>query len=121
MYLVHWGFNALDDNNQFKRIPMYKIWAAMEECVEKGYTRHIGVSNFNTQILLDMLSYCNIKPANNQIELHPFMQQPELVKFCQDNEISLTAYSPLSAPGRSAGGVQGGSGLFKSNLIKYSP
>lgn len=63
-----------------------------------------------------MLTYCKIHPANNQIELHPYCQQPELVEFCQKNNITLTAYSPLSAPGRKFGGNKGGSALENSTI-----
>jgi len=50
---------------------MYKIWAQMEALVDKGLVKSIGVSNFNVQSLWDMLSYARIKPACNEVELHP--------------------------------------------------
>ena len=52
-------------------IPMYKIWEQMEALVEKGLTKSIGVSNFNVQMVWDMLSYAKIKPVVNEVELHP--------------------------------------------------
>ena len=51
------------------KIPNYKVWADMEDMVAKGYTKSIGVSNFNVQLLLDMLAYWNIKPVSNEIEI----------------------------------------------------
>lgn len=50
---------------------MHKTWAEMEDLVRQGYTKSIGVSNFNVQSLVDMLTYCEIKPVCNQVELHP--------------------------------------------------
>ena len=63
MYLIHWP------NNFFStpKVPMHVLWAKMESLVDKGLTRGIGVSNFNLQLLSDMLTYCKIKPACNQI------------------------------------------------------
>lgn len=51
----------------------------MEECVRKGYTKHIAVSNFNGQLLADLLTFCKIKPIINQIENHPYLPQQSLV------------------------------------------
>lgn len=53
------------------------------------------MSNYNVQSLVDLLSYAKIKPVSNQVELHVFNQQPELVRFCKKAEILITAYSPL--------------------------
>ena len=55
----------------------------MESFIEKGYTKHIGVSNFNVQSLLNLLSFCKIKPLVNQIEFHPYLFQKNLVDFCR--------------------------------------
>lgn len=50
---------------------MHKLWAQLENLVKKGLCKSIGVSNFNIQLLADMLTYCEIKPAVNQIQLYP--------------------------------------------------
>ena len=63
MYMIHFPKNEVDENGNFVKNPMHKVWAGMEECVELGLTKHIGISNFNVQLICDMLSYCNIKPA----------------------------------------------------------
>ena len=78
LYLVHWPIairEVTDQNGEasFQRIkiPMYKIWEQMEGLVDKGLVKSIGVSNFNTQLLWDMLNYARIHPVCNEIELHP--------------------------------------------------
>jgi diketogulonate reductase-like aldo/keto reductase len=67
----------------------------MEDCVRKGLCRAIGVSNFNVQLLLDLLSYAEIKPAVNEIEYHPFLRQENLVNFCQSMSIQIIGYRPF--------------------------
>jgi len=105
LYLIHWPTPpSTEDKKSFQKIPMHKIWEGMEKCVEEGLVRSIGISNFNTQIICDMLTYAKIQPAVNQIECHPYLQQTDFVEFCQRHNIHVTAYSPLSSPGRPVGG-----------------
>ena len=105
MFLIHWPVNGQNKSKTgFVENPMYEIWAGMEKWVEKGLTKSIGISNFNVQLIWDMLIYWNIKPAYNQVEIHPYHQSPELSKFWIENEIAVVAYSPLSAPSRPWGG-----------------
>ena len=80
-------------------IPLSETWSAMEQLVIEGKTRYIGVSNFNVQLLSDLLSYCKIRPFANQIELHPHLAQPSLVHWCQSQYIEIIAYSPFGSPG----------------------
>jgi alcohol dehydrogenase (NADP+) len=72
LYLIHWPITNLGDDGKFEKLPMYKIWSNMEKCVELGLTKNIGVSNFNTQLLADMMTYADITPAVNQVEIHPY-------------------------------------------------
>ena len=74
---------------------MHKIWAQMEALVDKGLVKSIGVSNFNVQLVWDMLSYCRIKPAVNEVELNPLCVQDKLVTFLKANDITPIAYSPI--------------------------
>eukprot|EP00043_Microstomoeca_roanoka_P025659 m.9366 g.9366 ORF g.9366 m.9366 type:complete len:334 (-) comp5715_c0_seq1:169-1170(-) len=78
-------------------VPLSETWAAMEELVDAGLVRDIGVSNFNCQLLADLLSYARIKPSVNQVELHPYLTQEFLVRFCKQNDVVVTGYSPFGA------------------------
>eukprot|EP01039_Chlorochromonas_danica_P006828 gene6828-7543_t len=79
------------------KAPLHKTWAAMETLVHSGLVRHIGVSNFNVQLLMDVLSYATIRPFCNQVEIHPYNTQESLREVCQRNEIRVVAYSPLAS------------------------
>ncbi|RAL10544.1 aldo/keto reductase family protein [Aspergillus homomorphus CBS 101889] len=70
-------------------------WAAMERLVDKGKVRLIGVSNFNTLKINRLLQTARIPPAVNQIEIHPYLQQTELVAFCKERGIHVMAHQPL--------------------------
>ena len=74
---------------------MHVIWPIMEGLVEKGYTKYIGVSNYNVQSLLNLLSFCKIKPLVNEIEFHPYLYQRKLVEFCRRENIIVFGYNPL--------------------------
>ena len=62
----------------------------------------IGVSNFSAKKIRDLLPHCTIKPEVNQVELHPLLQQPELVAYCASEGIHVTAYAPLGSSDRPA-------------------
>lgn len=65
-YLDHLPFSIYkDEEGQTYKFPIHKMWTLMESFVEKGYTKSIGVSNYHVQLLMDLLSYCKIKPVNN--------------------------------------------------------
>lgn len=73
-----------------------KTWQAVEEILAEGKARSIGVSNYTIRHLEEMRGFAKVMPAVNQIELHVFLQQPELIKYCQQNNIIVEAYSPLA-------------------------
>lgn len=73
-----------------------KAWKALEEIQASGGAKNIGVSNYTVRHLEDMKKYASVMPSINQVELHVFLQQPELVEYCRKNNIQLEAYSPLA-------------------------
>lgn len=109
MYLIHWPvaykFEHISPKDASEMIPLEQLpiietWQAMEELAKQGLAKNIGVSNFSIKKLQDLLNKASIKPSNNQVELHPYLQQEELLKFCNNNKILLTAYSPLGSSPR---------------------
>jgi len=112
LYLMHWGVaesvnatRALDENGCLvtPKISVRETWEAMEGLVKNGLVKAIGVANFTGPMLIDLLTYANIKPAMVQIELHPYNQQSKFVTFCLNQGIAVTAYSPLGNPGNKRG------------------
>ena len=67
----------------------------MELCVTKGYVRHLGISNFNGQLLMELLTVAKIKPVAIQVEIHPYLPNNPLVELAQKNGIIPIAYTPL--------------------------
>jgi D-xylose reductase len=80
------------------RVPIAETWGAMESLVRSGLVRHIGVSNFGTSLLRDLMACAAIRPSVLQVELHPFLTQEKLLRFCREERIAVTAFSPLGAP-----------------------
>ncbi|KAF7173884.1 hypothetical protein CNMCM5623_006130 [Aspergillus felis] len=76
-------------------VPIKDTWAAMEKLVEKGKVRAIGVSNFTRQKIEELMTTARIRPAVNQIEAHPYLQQRDLLEWSKQQGIVITAYSPL--------------------------
>lgn len=106
LYLIHWGiaFEYGDDPEPVRNgaattepVALYQTWQAMEQLVKKGLVKSIGVANYTAPMIVDLLSYAQIKPTMNQIEIHPYNSQRDLVEFCQKNHIQVTAYSPLGS------------------------
>jgi len=73
-----------------------KNWPLMEEIYQSGRAKAIGVSNYTIRHLEELLAQANIKPAVNQVELHVYLQQPELVEYCRQHDIAVEAYSPIA-------------------------
>lgn len=104
LFLIHWMQPNCDwqnaEGNYIKQEPLHKTWEAMEQLVEQGLVRSIGVSNCPVVTLMEIFTYAKVKPAVNQIELHPLLVQKEAVDF-QRNKlgVQVTAYAPLGAAG----------------------
>merc|ERR1719516_899295 len=111
LYLIHWPHAFKRGEDKFPKTEagdvMYDqsihptdTWLAMEKLVEKGLVKSIGVSNFNSEQIEDILKRGNIKPVTNQVECHPHLNQEKLINFCKERDITITAYSPLGSPDR---------------------
>ncbi len=71
----------------------------MEKLVDIGLAKNIGVSNFQPQLILDVLRYARYEPQVLQVEIHPYNPQSQLVDFCKVHGIAVTAYSSLGPQG----------------------
>ena len=107
LYLVHWPVAHPTKELAMTNRPQYEVWREMEECSKLGLAKAIGISNFNVQSVMNILSLCEIKPAVNQIEIHPFLPQEGLVETCQRLGIVVTGYSTLARGGNDATRVFG--------------
>lgn len=89
----------MDENGVavIKEVSMTETWSAMEELVQRGKVRAIGVSNFTIAHLEELKQTAKIMPTVNQVELHPYLPQPALLKYCQEHGIQITGYSPLGS------------------------
>ncbi|KAK9883005.1 hypothetical protein WA026_001218 [Henosepilachna vigintioctopunctata] len=112
LYLIHMPFSFFGDEESYAPLKdndgsvqldvnanIVETWGEMEQQVEKGRTRSIGLSNFNMEQVERICKSCKIVPSVLQVELHAYLQQKELVEKCKELGIVVTAYSPLGSPG----------------------
>lgn len=111
LYLVHWPFpnyhppgcsvdSRSPDAKPYIHENFMKTWRQMERLVKAGLVKHIGTSNMTVPKLKLLLRDAEIKPACNEMELHPHFQQPEFFKFCMDNNIQPIGFCPIGSPTR---------------------
>ncbi len=86
LYLIHWPVKDV----------FVESWKIMEEYYKKGVFRAIGVSNFHKQHMEELLKYAEIVPAVNQVELHPFLSQEQLVNYNTEKGIAVECWGPLA-------------------------
>lgn len=97
-----WDNQDIDDSDNGRNIISHSIhdtWQQMEHVLELGLVRAIGVCNFPIILLHELLSRAKIPPAVHQVECHPYLQQTQLLRYCQIHDIHVQAYSPLGTPG----------------------
>jgi diketogulonate reductase-like aldo/keto reductase len=111
LYLVHWPFPnhhppGCDVTVRNPHAVPYihenymHTWRKMEELVDRGLVRHIGTSNMTIPKMDPLLRDARIKPAVNEMELHPHFQQPEFFRYLVERGIQPVGYSPLGSPAR---------------------
>ncbi|GLB35875.1 putative aldo keto reductase [Lyophyllum shimeji] len=90
-----------DDNGvvRVQNTPMQETWRAMEELVDEGHAKNIGLSNCNGALILDVLRYARIEPQVLQVELHPYLTQDALIDLAKTLGIAVTAYSSFGPQG----------------------
>lgn len=99
-YPPGWFFepDAPNPSMQSIKVPVAETWGAMEELVDAGLVRTIGVCNFGISLLRDLQAVARIQPSSLQVEMHPRLTQEKLLRFCNQENIAVTAFSPLGAP-----------------------
>lgn len=110
LLLMHWPVaqkkgvmmpRSDDDVISLEKAPIEDTWREMEKAQHQNLTKSIGVSNFGINRLSALIEKSEIIPAVNQVESHPFLMQNELIQWCKQNNIVVTAYSPLGSGDRS--------------------
>jgi len=97
LFLIHQPFGDV-----------YGEWRAMEELYAQGKARAIGVSNFHSDRVMDLMIHNEVTPAVNQIEVNPFNQQIESLKFLQENNIAVEAWAPFA---------EGKNNIFRNEVL----
>ena len=82
---------------QIDPVPLHETWAAMEELKQSGLVKHIGVCNYSSALLHDLMAYAKLQPEVLQIESHPFLTQERLIRLAKSYGMTVTAFS-LWAP-----------------------
>ena len=85
LYLIHWPVPGKSVDT----------WRAFETLYAEGRVKAIGLSNFLVHHIEEILAACQIRPAVNQVELHPYLVQPDLLQFCKEQKIRVEAWSPI--------------------------
>ncbi|KAK5744936.1 hypothetical protein LTR17_001687 [Elasticomyces elasticus] len=116
LYHMHWPVSQ----NTFgkNKIEYRDTWAAMGLLLEKGKTRHIGVSNFDPEQLKDLLNHTSRPPSVHQMELHPYLQQNDWIAFHEKHNIHVTAYSPFAGTNPTYSWPDGVSPILNNTVLQ---
>jgi len=109
LYLMHWPIaqrkdvlfpESGADLISLDEIPLASTWRAMERAVDRGLCRHIGLANCSATKVEALMAGSRIRPEVDQVEMHPYLAQNDLVEFCRTHGVLVTAYSPLGSADR---------------------
>ncbi|XP_056168732.1 protein REDOX 2-like isoform X2 [Syzygium oleosum] len=121
LYIIHWPIRVkegtegwLDLKGKMLPFDIKGTWEAMEECSKLGLAKSIGVSNFGTKKLSQLLMHATIPPAVNQVEMNVGWQQEKLRAYCREKGIHVSVWSPLGANGASWGSLA----IMESHVLK---
>ncbi|WP_276753495.1 aldo/keto reductase [Pseudoalteromonas marina] len=89
--------DAQKPHMELAKVPLHLTWQAMEEQVHNNKAKRIGVCNYSSALLHDLMTYATVKPAMLQIESHPYLTQERLIRLAKQYDIPVTAFSPLGA------------------------
>lgn len=107
LFLIHWPIayhkgvgmpNGPADLIPIEEMPLEATWLAMQPLKEKGLARHLGVSNFSISKIQNLIDKTGIVPELDQVEIQPYFQQNELLEYCNQHGILMTAFYPLGGP-----------------------
>lgn len=128
LYLIHWpvalqyhvGYpQKSDELMSLHEVSLSETWQGLVDLKNAGLTKHIGVSNFSIKKINQISQETGVMPEVLQVELHPFLQQNQLLDFTQANDIVLTGYCPLGSADRPASRILAGEPkLFENQVIK---
>ncbi len=128
LYLIHWPVcfepnvifpETKDGYVSLEELPIIETYTAMEEAVNLGLVKSLGVSNFSAKKIKDLVEKAKIKPVMNQVEMHPYLNQAKLLEICNDLNVAVTCYSPLGSSGRPDGMLADNEpSLLNNELIK---
>jgi D-xylose reductase len=120
-YPAGWFYDpeAAAPKMEFDRVSLAETWAAMEDLRRAGLARNIGICNVGTALLRDLMSYADQPPAVLQVESHPYLTQDKLLRFCREQRVAFTAFSPLGASSyHELGMADPSDSLLEHTLIK---
>ncbi|MDP1816179.1 MAG: aldo/keto reductase [Leadbetterella sp.] len=128
LYLIHWPIvlkdevtfpTKADELVSLKETPLTETWEGMIAAQEMDMALHIGTSNFSIKKIKELTDATGVKPENNQVEMHPFLQQKTLKAYCDAEGILLTGYAPLGSADRPANRIVAGEPkLFDNEIIR---
>ncbi|MBU3003750.1 aldo/keto reductase [Paraglaciecola arctica] len=96
-YPPEWITDTKSGKMEIAAVPLFETWQGMEDIFEQDLAKQIGICNYNTGLLHDLMAYARVKPSVLQVESHPYLTQERLMRLAKQYDIEVTAFSPLGA------------------------